>query len=164
MPYLYDPSQSINMMQSGLEQGLGQRTQFGYNVYAQKEKEWQQLKAEQKQFNQTIGQQFAKAGTLAQGGDPENPGVLGQGYFNTKAGGIFQKMRNDSLKKAFEEQQGNTAAGAIENAISSSMSHITGFGPGTPPPSATATAPAPATTAAPAVPDTTSELNEASGI
>ena len=161
MPYLYDPSQSINMMQSGLEQGLGQRTQFGYNVYAQKEKEWQQLKAEQKQFNQTIGQQFAKAGTLAQGGDPENPGVLGQGYFNTKAGGIFQKMRNDSLKKAFEEQQGNTAAGAIENAISSSMSHITGFGPGTPPPSATATAPAPATTAAPAVPDTTALLRAA---
>ena len=38
MPYLYDPSQSLNMMQSGLEQGLSQRTQFGYNVHAQKEK------------------------------------------------------------------------------------------------------------------------------
>ena len=131
MPYLYDPSQSINMLQSGLGQGLSQRTQFGYNVHAQKEKEWQQLKADQKAFNQTIGQQFAKLGTLAQGGDPENPGVLGQGYFNTKLAGWAQKKRNDILGEAVEKQ--NSAASIIDSVVEQKT--------------APATAPATATTA-----------------
>ena len=105
MPFLYDSASDMNMLQSGLyspdysarNRNAGQVQQQIQAEFAQNEAAWQSV-------GTMVGGVAGRAGTAAAGGNPNDPGSLGQGYFNTKASSYFQTQRNDALKAELAKQ------------------------------------------------------------
>ena len=112
MPFLYDPSRDINMLQSTVSQGMQQRQQYGQQAFTHSLNRMNATTQAWNTIGGAIGTTAAKYGTYLAGGDPNDPTKFGQGWLNTKLGIKVDnaiKAKNAELLK-----QQNAAAAVLE--------------------------------------------------